>query len=123
MKIVVNLIIIDVVYKIKNNYYLIMPRRKKNELLKNYSNEEMKYFDKLPVKEKEDIIKIEEELQNNDKTKSEIIPMRFKFLLANTSIINKRVIMNKLNELDVMSSHTGEYAKLYNLINQCLNSF
>ena len=92
------------------------PRRKKNELLKDYTKEEMKYFNKLSIKEQEDIIKIEEELQNSDKNKT-IIPIRFKFLLANTSITNKLVIMNKLNELDIMSSYTGEYAKLYNLIN------
>jgi ATP-dependent Lon protease len=92
------------------------PRRKKNELLKNYSKEEIKYLDSQSAKYKEDIIKIEEDLINNDKT-SMSVPLRFKLLLTNTCIKNKRVIMNKFNALDVMCPYTGEYAKLYNLIN------
>jgi len=90
------------------------PRKKKNELLKNYSNEELKYYDKLSCKEQKDIIKLEQDLQQTNKPET---PMRFKFLLANTSLTNKRVIMNKLNELEIMPSYTGEYAKLYNWMN------
>ena len=94
------------------------PRKKKNDLLKDYSKEEMKFYDKLTIKEKEDIIQIEEELQNGDKNKPLVItPLRFKLLLANTSITNKRAIMNRFNELEVMSAYTGEYGKLYNLVN------
>ena len=94
------------------------PRKKKNDLLKDYSKEEMKFYDKLTIKEKEDIIQIEEELQNGDKNKPLVItPLRFKLLLANTSITNKRAIMNRFNELEVMCAYTGEYAKLYNLVN------
>ena len=74
------------------------PRKKKNDLLKDYSKEEMKFYDKLTIKEKEDIIQIEEELQNGDKNKPLVItPLRFKLLLANTSITNKRAIMNRFN--------------------------
>ena len=39
------------------------------------------------------------------------------FLLSNTTVENKRVIINKLNELHKLSIFAGEYSKLYKLIN------
>ncbi len=92
-----------------------MPRRKRNELLDKYTREELKYFDNQSLKEREKIMKLEEELKTNNNDGN--IPLRFKFLLSDTSIANKRVIMNKLNELSIMSSYSGEYAKLYKMIN------
>jgi hypothetical protein len=85
------------------------PRKNKdNEIFDNYSREEINYFKNLDHKEQEEIIKIEKDL--NDKTQSKI-PLRFKFLLLNTDINNKRAIINKIDELDRLSVFSGEYAK------------
>ena len=86
----------------------------KRDILKNYSKEEINYFDIQSSKTKDDIIKFENDIIDNNNTD---IPLRFKFLLSNTSIENKRVIINKLNELNNISHHSGEYAKLYKMIN------
>jgi ATP-dependent Lon protease len=90
------------------------PRKNKdNEILDNYSREEINYFKNLDHKEQEEIIKIEKDL--NDKTQSKI-PLRFKFLLLNTDINNKRAIINKIDELDRLSVFSGEYAKLNKMV-------
>ena len=91
------------------------PRKNKdNEILDNYSREEINYFKTLVIKDQDNIINLEKELNNSNKLK---IPLRFKFLLSNTTIDNKRVIINKLNELDRLSPFSGEYAKLHKMVN------
>jgi len=89
-------------------------KNKDDDITENYNREEINYFKSLDYKERDNIIKIEKDLNNINKSN---IPLRFKFLLSNTSIENKRVIINKLNELDKLSIFAGEYSKLYKLIN------
>jgi ATP-dependent Lon protease len=91
-----------------------MGRPKKNkDIIDNYSREEINYFRSLDYKEQDNIIKIEKELLNNNDSS---IPLRFKFLLSNTDINNKKVIINKINELDRLSIFSGEYAKLHKMV-------
>jgi ATP-dependent Lon protease len=105
------------VYYYVNKYYIISKKEEEkiNELLENYSENEMEYYNKLSSKEQEDILKIEEEIQNSNKIS--VIPQRFKILLANNSITNKRVIINKIKEYDDMSTYSSESDKLNNYIN------
>lgn len=88
-------------------------KHKDNDIIENYSREELNYFKNLEETEKDNIIKIEKELNNNNKSN---IPLRFKFLLLNTDINNKKVIINKLDELDRLSLYSGEYGKLHKMI-------
>ena len=89
----------------KNNY---------NNVLINYSKDEITYFNKLLPDTQDNIIKIE---KNINDISNDLVPTRFKFLLSNTTIENKRVIINKLNELNKLSSHSSEYSKLYKYVN------
>lgn len=88
--------------------------RKYNEIIDSYNREEINYFKNLENSEQDYIIKIEKELKNNNDLK---IPLRFKFLSLNTDINNKKVIINKLNELQKISPFSSEYSKLYKMIN------
>ena len=94
-----------------------MGRRKKNsdnDILDNYNKDEINYFNDLTLKEQEKIIKLEKDIDNNNKS---TIPLRFKFLSLDTTVNNKKVIINKLNELQKISIFSGEYSKLYKMIN------
>jgi ATP-dependent Lon protease len=88
-------------------------KNKDNDIIDNYNREEINYFKSLDYKEQDNIIKIEKELKNNNESS---IPLRFKFLLSNTDINNKKVIINKINELDRLSIFSGEYAKLHKMV-------
>uniref|UniRef100_A0A6C0LF66 Uncharacterized protein n=1 Tax=viral metagenome TaxID=1070528 RepID=A0A6C0LF66_9ZZZZ len=110
------LLLLVLIYWYLEIYYFITEKKEnRNKLLENYTDEDMKYYKKLSKKEKKNILKLEEELQNSDN--SEIVPLRFKFLLSNNSIRNKRIIMNKLNQLDEMEESTSEYDKINTWIN------
>jgi ATP-dependent Lon protease len=91
-------------------------RKKDNydNVLMNYSKDEITYFNKLLPDTQDNIIKIE---KNINDISNDLVPMRFKFLLSNTTLENKRVIINKLNELNKLSSHSSEYSKLYKYVN------
>ena len=82
-----------------------MRRNKKRDdkILDNYNRDEITYFNKLLPDTQDNIIKIE---KNINDISNEIVPTRFKFLLSNTTIENKRVIINKLNELNNLSSNS-----------------
>jgi ATP-dependent Lon protease len=84
------------------------------KIIKNYNNEEITYFNKLLPETQNNIIKLETDL--NDVSNS-LVPYRFKFLLSNTSNENKRVIINKINELNKLCQDSSEYSKLYKLVN------
>ena len=88
-------------------------KNKDNDIIDNYNREEINYFKSLDYKEQDNIIKIEKKLKNNNESS---IPIRFKFLLSNTDINNKKVIINKINELDRLSIFSGEYAKLHKMV-------
>ena len=92
-----------------------MGRRKNWDVLNNYNKEELNYFDKQSTRNKDTIIKIEERIIKDDLNNN--IPLRFKFLLSKTSIENKKVMLNKLNELKMTSRCGGESAKLHKMIN------
>lgn len=97
--------------KIKKKYINIL---KNNIFLKKYTYEELEYYNKLPKKEKDNIKNIELSLNNNNLNKE---PLRFKLLKINTTLMNKKVLMNKFDELSNMDSNNGDYYKLYNWIN------
>ncbi len=92
-----------------------MGRRKNWDVLNNYNKEELNYFDKQSSRNKDTIINIEERLIKDDLNNYNI-PMRFKFLLSKTTIENKKVMLNKLNELKMTSRCGGESAKLHKMI-------
>lgn len=83
-----------------------------DDIIDNYNRDEINYFKKLNNNEKNNIIKIEKELNNINNSD---VPLRFKFLLSDINIENKRVIIKKLNELKKLSIFSGEYSKLYKL--------
>jgi ATP-dependent Lon protease len=89
-------------------------KNKDDDITENYNRDEINYFKSLDYKQRDNIIKIEKDLNNINNSN---IPLRFKFLLSNTTVENKRVIINKLNELHKLSIFAGEYSKLYKLIN------
>uniref|UniRef100_A0A6C0CFM5 Uncharacterized protein n=1 Tax=viral metagenome TaxID=1070528 RepID=A0A6C0CFM5_9ZZZZ len=117
---VASLIIIDVVYKvifllfIKNMNNNRHKRKDKDDILNNYNKEEITYFNSLLPDTKKSILKQEEEISNTNTSKT---PLRFKIITSNTSLSNKQVILNKLNEFNKISHHSSEYSKFYKLIN------
>ena len=92
-----------------------MGRRKNWDILNTYNKEELHYFDKQSTKNKDTIIKMEERLIEDDLNNYNI-PLRFKFLLSKTTMENKKVMLNKLNELKMTSRCGGESAKLHKMI-------
>lgn len=89
-------------------------KNKDNDIIESYNRNELNYFKNLEKKEQDNFIKLEKELlENNINSK---IPLRFKFLLLNTDINNKKVIINKLEELDRLSVFSGEYGKLHKMV-------
>jgi ATP-dependent Lon protease len=107
-------------YSNNNLIYNVMATRKhrnnKKAILNLYSKEEINYFNSQSTIMKDDIIKLENDIIDNDNNDINI-PLRFKFLLSKASIENKKIILNKVNEINKMSPFSGEYAKLYKMIN------
>ena len=93
----------NIISKTKYNFY------------KKYNNDEKKYFDSLTNKEKDKIIKLEDNLITNKKIVT--IPMRFKILDLDINERTKRSILFKLESLNNMSSTSGEYHKINNWLN------
>jgi ATP-dependent Lon protease len=78
-------------------------------LYNKYTREEMGYFNNLNNKEKAEICKLENEI---DEYKSIKEPLRFKFLSLKTSIQNKIAILRKYEEFMRLSPNSSEYSKL-----------
>lgn len=79
----------------------------------NYTPEEKKYLIQLKITERKQIESLEKTLINN--ISKDIVPLRFKILMANMNEMTKRIILNKLNILSQMSeTASGEYFKLKN---------
>jgi ATP-dependent Lon protease len=89
-------------------------RLAKKKCIKKYNTTELDYFNNLYSKTQKQIIDIENQIENNINSD---IPLRFKFLLSDISIENKRAIINKLNEFNKIYDKSGEYFKYYKLIN------
>jgi ATP-dependent Lon protease len=87
---------------------------KYEKLLDNYNKEEIAYFNKLLPDTKDNILKIESDLESS---LLNITPLRFRFLLSNTTNENKQIIINKINELNKLSTYSSEYSKLHKLVN------
>jgi len=68
-----------------------------------------KYFKNLDNKNKFEYIKQQSIL---DEYKKEIIPIKYKILNSNINIKNKTIIIDKINELSVLSPESSEYSKL-----------
>ena len=88
-------------------------KNKDDDITENYNRDEINYFKSLDYKQRDNIIKIEKDLNNINNSN---IPLRFKFLLSKTTMENKKVMLNKLNELKMTSRCGGESAKLHKMI-------
>ena len=90
-------------------------RNKKNNKRKitdDYDTNEINYYKKQKKRIKDKIMNIENELyeySNNDND----IPLRFKVLLSNNTIQNKKIILDKLKEIQ---KSTDDDSKLENYI-------
>jgi len=84
------------------------------DFYKKYNTQEKKYFDKLTIKQKDDIKLLEDKLIINDDIIS--VPIRFKILNLNFNERTKRGILTKIDNLNKMSGCTDEYHKLNNWI-------
>ena len=80
-----------------------------NSLYEKYSRDEFTFFNKLDNEKKEEIYKIEKEI---DEYKSFKEPLRFKFLSLNTTIENKIAILRKYEEFMKLNPFSSEYSKL-----------
>jgi len=91
-------------------------RTTKNKIIKKYNSDELLYFNNLYPSTQKKIIQLENELDNNINIST---PLRFKILMANTTIENKKTIINKINEFNKIANNenSSEYFKLYKLIN------
>lgn len=107
-------------YNSKNSIKTYIKKNKKyTKILEKYNNTEIEYFSKLNDKEKDNIKKIEDELNKDELLKTNQ-PLRFKILLLNTTLINKFSILNKYEQLNRLSPLSSEYYKLYNWIETIL---
>ena len=89
-----------------------MREKRKNKyknIYNKYSRDEINFFDNLNYQNKEEIFKIENEI---DEYKSIKEPLRFKFLTMKTSIQNKIAILRKYDDFIKLSSYSSEYSKL-----------
>jgi len=78
-------------------------------LFNKYTREEMGFFNNLDHKQKAEIYKLENEI---DEYKSIKEPLRFKFLSLKTTIQNKIAILRKYEEFMRLSPNSSEYSKL-----------
>jgi len=81
---------------------------------KKYNTQEKNYFDKLTIKQKDDIKLLEDKLVSNDDIIS--VPIRFKILNLNFNERTKRGILTKIDNLNKMSGCSDEYHKLNNWV-------
>jgi ATP-dependent Lon protease len=86
-------------------------------LYNKYSRDEYVYFNKLDNKNKDEIYKIEKEI---DEYKSINEPLRFKFLSLNTTIENKIAIIRKYEDYMRLSPNSSEFSKLNKWITSVL---
>lgn len=86
---------------------------KKRKIIDDYDIDERRYFKKQKKQMKDKIINIENELYDFS-NKDDDIPMRFKVLLSNNSIQNKKIILDKINE---MQNDRDDNSKLVNYVN------
>ena len=82
---------------------------KYNDILNKYSREEIAYFKSLNFDKREEIYKNEKDI-NDFKIFKE--PLRFKFLLMNTTINNKIAILRKYEDFCKLTPFSSEYSKL-----------
>jgi len=82
-----------------------------------YDKNEINYFKRQNKTVKDEIIKNESELYNFSNNNDEI-PIRFKILLSNNSIQNKKIILDKIKEL---KEDKEDDSKLSNYVNTLCN--
>ena len=95
--------------KIKKNKKYI----DKNPNFSNYKDEEMEYFLKQSVRNKNKIIKFEKKTNELNK---EQVPLRFKIINSDINDSIKAVALKKLNHLSSMNERSGEYFKILNYV-------
>ena len=107
-----------IVFILKNNKKKLIkkPDKKYAKILEKYYDEEIEYFNKLDKDSKNKIIESQKSI-NAENVFNINEPFRFKFLLMNTTLTNKFILINKYEQLCKMSPYSGEYVKLYNWIN------
>ena len=85
----------------------------KNPNFSNYKDEEMEYFLKQSVRNKNKIIKFEKKTNELNK---EQVPLRFKIINSDINDSIKAVALKKLNHLSSMNERSGEYFKILNYV-------
>jgi len=88
-------------------------RKKKRKIIDGYDSDELDYYKKQKKSIKNKIFAIENELYNFS-NKNDEIPLRFKILLSNNTIQNKKIILDKFKE---MQEDTDNNSKLINYVN------
>lgn len=84
-----------------------------NPLKRCYTEEDEEYYEKLNKKQKKKIDATEQELENEKFFK---VPMRFRILSAPIDNSIKQLAIQKIDELSMMMTGSGEYFKLKNWV-------
>jgi ATP-dependent Lon protease len=87
---------------------------KYEELFNKYNRNEIDFFQRMPIQEKDNIYQIEKQIDDYKSLKE---PLRFKLLSLNTSITNKIAILRKYEEFNKLNHYSSEYGKLNKWIN------
>ena len=88
--------------------------RVKNEMIDCYTDEELAYYNKLPINEKICIAELEKAIVDMNQ---DAIPFRFKILQSKLDDKIKAVAIRKLDELCCLMPGTGEFHKINNYLN------
>jgi ATP-dependent Lon protease len=90
-------------------------KRKRNPRIAHYTREENDYFYKLPEDEQTAMTSIEESLKINDASSlvNVNMPIRFRLLKSAADINTKRLLMAKLDTVNNMGGHEGDYHKIH----------
>ena len=92
-------------------------KNNKRKYINDYDEDELKYFKKQKKDVKDKINNIENELYNYSNN-NDNIPIRFKILMSNNSIQNKKIILDKIKEKE---EDNDDNSKLVNYVNTLCN--
>lgn len=91
--------------------------KKYSKILEKYYDEEIDFFNKLDTISKDKIVEAENCISKQNIFNNIDQPFRFKFLLMDTTPVNKYTLISKYEQLCKMSPFSGEYVKLHNWLN------
>ena len=87
-----------------------------NNMIEMFSEKEEMYWKTLSNEDKEMLANKFKEIKENDSLA--IIPLKFKILSSDMNYVTKQIIISKIDELNMMSPHTGEYFKCRKWLNE-----